>query len=44
MSMIIGDIEDDNWTITQILLQHKSMINNQINILLKEKRKYNLIE
>jgi ParB family chromosome partitioning protein len=44
MSMIIGDIEDDNWAITQILLQHKNMINNQINILLKEKRKYNLIE
>jgi ParB family chromosome partitioning protein len=44
MSMIIGDVEDDNWTITQILLQHKNMINNQINILLKEKRKYNLVE
>jgi ParB family chromosome partitioning protein len=44
MSMIIGDIEDDNWAITQILLQHKNMINNQIDILLKEKRKYNLIE
>jgi ParB family chromosome partitioning protein len=44
MSMIISDIEDDNWAITQILLQHKNMINNQINILLKEKRKYNLIE
>ncbi len=44
MSMIIGDIEDDNWAITQILLQHKNMINNQINILLKEKRKCFLIE
>jgi ParB family transcriptional regulator, chromosome partitioning protein len=44
MSMIIGDIEDDNWAITQVLLQHKNMINNQINILLKEKRKYNLIK
>ena len=44
MSMIIGDIEeDDNWAITQILLQHKNMINNQINILLKEKRKYNFV-
>jgi ParB family chromosome partitioning protein len=41
MSMIIGDIEDDNWAVTQILLQHKNMINNEINILLKEKRKYN---
>jgi ParB family chromosome partitioning protein len=46
MSMIISDIEeeDDNWAITQIFLQHKNMINNQINILLKEKKKYNLIE
>jgi ParB family chromosome partitioning protein len=44
MSMIIGDIEDDSWAITQILLQHKNMINNQINILLKEKRKCTLVE
>jgi ParB family chromosome partitioning protein len=44
MSMIISGIEDDNWAVSQILLQHKNMINNQINILLKEKRKYNLIE
>jgi ParB family chromosome partitioning protein len=41
ISMIIGDIEDDNWAVTQTLLQHKNMINNEINILLKEKRKYN---
>lgn len=41
MSMIISDIEDDSWAITQTLLQHKNMINNEINILLKEKRKYN---
>jgi ParB family transcriptional regulator, chromosome partitioning protein len=44
MSMIIGAIEDDDdWAIIQILLQHKNMINNQINILLKEKRKYNFV-
>jgi ParB family chromosome partitioning protein len=42
ISVIISDIEDDNWAVTQILLQHKNMINNQINILLKEKRKYSL--
>jgi ParB family chromosome partitioning protein len=41
IGMIICDIEDDNWAIAQILLQHKNMINNEINILLKEKRKYN---
>jgi ParB family transcriptional regulator, chromosome partitioning protein len=43
MSMIIDDVEDDNWAISQILLQHKNMINNQINILLKEKRKCNSV-
>jgi ParB family transcriptional regulator, chromosome partitioning protein len=42
MSMIIGAIEDDDWAITQILLHHKNMINDQINILLKEKRKYSI--
>jgi ParB family chromosome partitioning protein len=42
MSMVIDDVEDDdNWVLSHILLQHKNMINNQINILLKEKRKYN---
>jgi ParB family chromosome partitioning protein len=40
ISMIIGDIEDEDWAITQILWQHKNTINNEINILLKEKRKY----
>lgn len=43
MSMIIGAIEDDDWAITQILLQHRNMINNQINELLKEKRKYKFV-
>jgi ParB family chromosome partitioning protein len=42
MSMVIDDIEDDNWAIYQTLLHHKNMINNEINILLKEKRKYKL--
>ena len=41
MSMVIDDVEDDNWAVSQILLQHKNMINNEIDILLKEKRKYN---
>lgn len=40
ISMVIDDIEDDNWTIYQTLLYHKNIINNEINILLKEKRKY----
>jgi ParB family chromosome partitioning protein len=40
ISMVIDDIEDDNWAISQILLQHKNMINDQIDVLLKEKRKW----
>ncbi len=40
MSIIIDDLEDDDWTINQMLLQHKNMVNDQINILLKEKKKY----
>jgi ParB family transcriptional regulator, chromosome partitioning protein len=40
MSMVINDIEDDNWAIYQTLLHHKNMINDEINVLLKEKRKY----
>jgi hypothetical protein len=39
--MVISDIEDDSWAINQILLEHKNMINNEINTLLKEKRKFN---
>jgi hypothetical protein len=42
--MVTDDIEDENWAIGQILLQHKNMINNQINILLKEKRKCSFID
>jgi ParB family chromosome partitioning protein len=41
IGMIISDIEDDDWAVAQILLHHKNMINNEINILMKEKRKYN---
>ena len=42
MSMVMENVEDDDWAINEIFLQHKNMINDQINILLKEKRKYGL--
>ena len=38
MSPIIEDAED-NWIIHNIFMQHKNMIDNQIDILIKEKRK-----
>ena len=38
LASIIGDVED-NWTVYEILLQHKNMLHNQIDILYKEKKK-----
>jgi ParB family transcriptional regulator, chromosome partitioning protein len=36
LGSVIEDVED-NWTIYEILLQHKNMLHNQIDILYKEK-------
>lgn len=38
LASIIEDVED-NWTVYEILMQHKNMLHGQIDILLKEKRK-----
>ena len=38
MSPIIEDAEDD-WIVHNIFMQHKNMIDKQIDILIKEKRK-----
>lgn len=38
LASIIGDVED-NWTVYEILMQHKNMLHSQIDILIKEKRK-----
>ena len=35
---IIENIED-NWIVYEMLMQHKNMLNNQIDILIKEKKK-----
>lgn len=35
---IIDNVED-NWTVYEILMQHKHMLDNQIDILIKEKKK-----
>ena len=40
MNNLASVIEDvDNWTVYEILLQHKNMLHNQIDILFKEKKK-----
>jgi len=38
LAYIIEDVED-NWTVYEILMQHKNMLHSQIDILLKEKKK-----
>jgi ParB family chromosome partitioning protein len=40
MSPVIEDAEDD-WILHNIFMQHKNMIDKQIDILIKEKRKMN---
>lgn len=40
MVEIIVNIED-NWVVYEMLLQYKSVLNNQIDILLKEKKNFN---
>jgi ParB family transcriptional regulator, chromosome partitioning protein len=37
---IVETIEEDDWILYDILLQHKNMLNSQIDLLIKEKRKY----
>jgi ParB family transcriptional regulator, chromosome partitioning protein len=40
MNKLASVIEDvDNWTVYEMLLQHKNMLHNQIDILYKEKKK-----
>lgn len=38
LASIIEDVED-NWTVYEILMQHKNMLHSQIDILIKEKKK-----
>jgi ParB family chromosome partitioning protein len=41
MSKIASVIEnvEDNWIVYEILMQHKNMLNSQIDLLIKEKNK-----
>ncbi|HEX7033234.1 MAG TPA: ParB/RepB/Spo0J family partition protein [Nitrososphaera sp.] len=41
LAMVIESMEE-NWLVYEILMQHKNMLHEQIDILLKEKRKYSL--
>jgi ParB family chromosome partitioning protein len=38
MATIIENVED-NWIVYEILMQHKNMLNSQIDLLIKEKKK-----
>ena len=39
LASIIEDVED-NWTVYEILMQHKNILHSQIDILIKEKKKF----
>jgi ParB family chromosome partitioning protein len=39
LGAIMESIEDDNWTVHEILMEHKNMLNSQIDILIKQKKK-----
>ena len=39
LSTIIQDLEDDDWHLAEILLQHKNKLHEEIDRLLKEKKK-----
>lgn len=32
-------LEDNNWIVHEILIQHKNMLNAQIDLLIKQKKK-----
>jgi ParB family transcriptional regulator, chromosome partitioning protein len=36
----IAECVEDNWIFYDILLHHRNMLNSQIDLLIKEKRKY----
>jgi ParB family chromosome partitioning protein len=38
IASIIENVED-NWIVYEILMQHKNMLNSQIDLLIKEKKK-----
>jgi ParB family chromosome partitioning protein len=37
---LIGDLEDQNWILSEILMQHRNILRTQINILINQKKKY----
>ena len=39
MAMIVEDVKEDCWVTGEILLQHKNVLHDEIDILLKQKRK-----
>lgn len=41
LAMIIEEVKDEHWLIGEILLQHKKVVHEQIDILMKQKRKSN---
>jgi ParB family chromosome partitioning protein len=40
LSTIMQDLDDKEWYLAEILMQHKNKLHEEIDLLLKEKRKY----
>jgi ParB family chromosome partitioning protein len=40
-TLISNSEENGNWVVKEVLMHHKDLLNNQINLLIKEKRKLN---
>jgi ParB family transcriptional regulator, chromosome partitioning protein len=39
LGTIMESVENENWAVYEILMQHKNMINSQIDVLIKQKKK-----
>ena len=40
LAFVVEDFEDNDWLLKEIFMQHKSLLRNQIDILINQKKKY----
>jgi ParB family chromosome partitioning protein len=40
LAMLISEVED-NWIVYELMMQHKNMVDKQIDLIIKQKKKYN---
>jgi ParB family chromosome partitioning protein len=39
LAMLISEVED-NWIVYELMMQHKNMVDKQIDLIIKQKKKY----